>query len=114
MRDTAPALGVIFTLFLFLILAIVYAGIAAYVVQTYRRAGWVLRKWAADNGFRIIDSNRPLVRKGPFFFNSSQSQIVYRVTVEDAQGSIRHGWVRCGSFFLGPWKDQVDVKWDEA
>ncbi len=84
----------------------------AYVIGTYRRAGRMLSQWAARNGYRIIESERRYIRKGPFFWTSSNNQIIYRVTIQDAYGNTHRGWVRCGSYLWGPWKDELDVRWE--
>jgi hypothetical protein len=110
MRELTAVLAALIVIFMVLILL----GLpVAYVVGTYRRAAQIFAEWAATNGYRIIESERMFVRKGPFFYTSSNSQIIYHVTVQDAQGNIRRGWVRCGSFWFGPWQNVVDVRWDE-
>ena len=114
MRDVTPLLSALFTLCLgLLVLAVSVAG-AVYAVGTYRRAARVLSEWATHNGYRIIESDRKYLRKGPFTWTSSQSQIIYHVTVQDANGNTRRGWVRCGSFLFGPWEDVVDVRWEDT
>ena len=95
-----------------LIVAVVFA-LSYYAVGTYRHAAHLLDQWAADNQYRILESDRRYLRKGPFTWSSSQSQIIYRVTVQDSAGNIRHGWVRCGSYLLGAWQNVVDVRWED-
>jgi hypothetical protein len=86
--------------------------IVIYIVGMQRRAGRLLYEWAARNGYQILESERRRYRKGPFFFTSSNNQTIYRVTIQDAYGNIHHGWVRCGSYQLGSWSNNVDVRWD--
>jgi hypothetical protein len=95
-------------------------GIAAFavlffvlIVWHFSRSRGLLEKWAAANGFRIIESNYRNLVRGPFFWTTSKGQTVYRVTVEDARGQRRSGWVRCGGFFLGLLSDRVTVRWDD-
>jgi hypothetical protein len=45
-----------------------------------------------------------------FFWTTSQDQVVYYVTVLDQLGRERRGWVRCGSWFLGMFSNQADVR----
>jgi hypothetical protein len=79
----------------------------------FSRSRGLLEKWAADNGFRIIESSYRNLVRGPFFWTTSKGQTVYRVIVEDATGQRRSGWVRCGSWLLGLWSDSVQVRWDD-
>jgi len=113
MRDFAPIVIVLSVLVLILLVVGFYALILAYANKAYRRANDLLAGWAARNGYRIIESEPRSFRKGPFFWTSSQSQVIYHVSVQDATGNIRRGWVRCGNYLFGPWNDEVDVRWDD-
>jgi hypothetical protein len=114
MKDT---LQFIFSIACFLILLLTVMGgvfaLSYYAIRTYQRAADLLAQWATSNNYRIIESDRRYLRKGPFFLTSSQSQIIYRVTVQDPNGNTRRGWVRCGSFLFGSWQNVVDVQWDD-
>jgi hypothetical protein len=107
---------IIFTIACALFLLVLVVGVvftlSAYVVGTYRHAAHLLDQWAADNNYRIVESDRRYLRKGPFTWNSSQSQVIYHVTVQDPSGNTRHAWVRCGSYILGAWQNVVDVRWE--
>lgn len=102
------------------IICLVFAGLAlglpalfiVFAIGVHRRASTLLYDWAARNGYRIIESERRRYRKGPFFFNSSNNQVVFHVTVQDAYGNVHHGWVRCGSYQLGTWTNDVDFRLD--
>jgi hypothetical protein len=109
--DTTGTL--IVTLILILGVAAFITLLIAYVVGIYRRAANLLSEWATRNGYRIVESERRNILKGPFFWTSSNNQIIYRVTVQDSYGNVRRGWVRCGSYLWGAWQSQVDVRWDE-
>ena len=97
--------------------AVGFIAIAMLVILSFvwqvRRSRSRLDQWAAQNGFRIIESSYRNLVRGPFFWTTSKGQTVYRVTVEDASGRQRSGWVRCGGWFLGLWSDQVTVRWDD-
>jgi hypothetical protein len=84
----------------------------AMLIFHYRRSGSILDKWAAENGYQILESELRPLRRGPFFFTTAKGQEVYRVTVQDAGGAIRRGYVRCGSFFFGMLSDRAEVRWD--
>ena len=79
----------------------------------YSRAEDILTRWARENGYEIVSSERRAFRRGPLFFTTSEDQEVYYVTVRLADGQLRRGWVRCGSWFAGLWSDQAKVEWDE-
>ena len=96
---------------LFALLVVVLA--AASVIFHYTRAGILLDRWAAENGYRILHRELRRLRRGPFFFTTSTGQEVYRVTVEDLQGGVRSGYVRCGSWVLGMLSSNMEVRWDE-
>lgn len=94
-----------------LILLVVIAA-AAWVAFHFRRANTLLQRWAAASGYRILDRQWRLLRRGPFFLTTSGGQEVYRVIVEDSAGNIRKAYVRCGGYFLGMLSNRVDVRWD--
>jgi hypothetical protein len=85
----------------------------AMLIFHYQRSGSILHKWAAANGYRILSSERRHLRRGPFFFTTARGQEVYRVMVEDSAGTIRRGYVRCGSYFLGMFSDKAETRWDK-
>jgi hypothetical protein len=113
MSDAEPILNIV-SLGLVFVIAVAGSVLMFVLIRGgKRRAGQMLTEWAARNGYRIIESRRLYIFRGPYFSMSSRAQIIYRVTVQDAQGNIRRGWVRCGSYFLGPWRDVVAVRWED-
>lgn len=78
----------------------------------YGRSSSLLETWARRHGYHIISQEYCRFFKGPFFWTSSKGQVVYYVTVQDAEGRQRTGWVRCGGFFFGLWSDNVEVRWE--
>src|SRR5262245_52480056 len=78
----------------------------------YSRSRELLEVWAKQNGFRLLQSERRCLLRGPFLWGSSKNQTVYRVKIRDEAGRIRSGWVRCGGWCLGLFSDQVEVRWD--
>ena len=83
------------------------------VVWHYSRSRSLLEEWASENGYRILSSEHRHLVRGPFFWTTSKGQTVYRVSIEDREGRVRSGWVRCGSWMMGLWSDRVQVKWDD-
>ncbi|MDH3590587.1 MAG: hypothetical protein OER88_01820, partial [Planctomycetota bacterium] len=68
---------------------------------------------AATNGYTLESAQYRWFWRGPFFLRSTEEQSVFYVTVKDAGGRARKGWVRCGSFWAGILSDKATVKWDE-
>src|SRR5688500_22244 len=71
-------------------------GIVAFAIFAVVSIAWhfsrsrgLLEQWAAENGYRIIESSYRNLVRGPFFWTTSKGQTVYRVTVEDASGRRR-------------------------
>ena len=73
----------------------------------------LLEGWASSAGLEILRQEECWFFKGPFFWTSSKSQRVYRVTVRDGAGRTRSGYVRCGGYLMGMMSDNVDVRWDD-
>jgi hypothetical protein len=95
------------------ILPVSFVALAIFgVVWHYRRAASILENWAYNHRFRILSREYRYFFRGPFTWFSSKNQVVYYVTVENKNGEVRTGWVRCGSYFLGLWSDDVDVQWE--
>jgi hypothetical protein len=94
---------------MFVILIVAIGSIAWH----YSRSRAVLEQWAAQNGYQIVNSEYRTFRRGPFLWSTSKGQTVYYVEVYDQQGNRRSGWVRCGSWWMGLWNDQAEVRWDE-
>src|SRR5262245_14678068 len=79
----------------------------------FGRSRSLLDRWAAEHGYEVLRAEYRSFFKGPFFWNSSKGQTVYRVTIEDEDGRVLSGWVRCGGWWLGLMSDHVEVRWDE-
>ena len=99
----------IFSMTIFLVIA---AGIlyGAYSFQK-TRSEEILAKWAHENGYQILDFQPKVFNRGPFIW-ASKSQSIFWVAVEDAEGTQRTGWVKCGSYMGGIFSYKVEVKWD--
>ena len=95
-----------------LLVMVIVISVPVFLIWHYTRAASILERWAAQNGYRIIEREIRPIRRGPYFFTTGRSQAVYRVTVEDREGGIRRGYVRCGGWFLGMFSDHADVRWD--
>ena len=89
----------------------VFVGFVIYI--HIRRAQTLLKGWAEENGYEILDAEPRLFRRGPYFW-SGRGQVVYRVWVRDREGVERLGWVRCGSWWGGVLVDKVESQCDEV
>ena len=75
------------------------------------RVRGILNRWAAENGFVIVDYKwRPF--GGPFLWATLVKQNIYSVRIKDAEGCVRCAWVRCGGWALGILEDRTEVKWE--
>ena len=97
----------------FLIPLFIVAAVAMMIFH-YARGESILEKWAAEQGYRVVSSERRTIRTGPYFLTTGRGRVVYRISVEDRDGHIKEGYARCGSYFLGTFSDKVDVRWDEG
>lgn len=77
----------------------------------FSRGRTVLERWAAENGYEILQSRYRHLLKGPFFVRSGKGHAVYHVTIRDRGGAVRTAYVRCGSWLGGLLSDHVVVEW---
>ena len=96
------------------LLPVLFIGVLAIVMIALSsgQSKAIIENWAQENRFRIVEQSLAWFG-GPFWLSKSRGQTVYRVTIEDANGTRRSGHVLCGSWWLGTWKDQATVKWDD-
>ena len=95
------------TILIFIAGAILYG---AYTLMK-TRFEQILFRWADENGYQILDLQPKFIFQGPFNW-SSKNQTIFRVAVEDAEGTQRTGWVRCGSYWGGIFSYKAELKWD--
>ena len=86
-------------------------GAACFVIVWPRwRAARVIDRWAAKNGFRVIDKEyRVGTLGGVFRWRFTKRQQAYYVTLEDRDGRIRKAEVLCGSSWFGMLSGKVTV-----
>jgi hypothetical protein len=82
------------------------------IVWHFSRSRSLVERWAAGNGYELLNAEYRNFFRGPFFWMTSKSQTVYHVEVRDQSGRIRSGWVRCGSWWSGLFSDQTEVRWE--
>lgn len=96
-----------------LLFVVVVAWAVGGLIWTFRRSASLVDRWAGENGYDLIDSSYAwFPPPGRFLLTTTRGQAIYRVTVRDAGGNTRRGWVRCGSWWAGLFSDRVEVLWD--
>ena len=83
------------------------------VILTSRRSQTIIQRWAEDNGYQIVASEHRLFGRGPFLWMTGRGQTVHHVTVMDAAGRMRNGYLRCGSFWTGLLSDKAEARWED-
>jgi hypothetical protein len=91
--------------------AVLFLAIGSMLWQ-YGRAEEMLEAWAARHQLQIEQREHRHLFKGPFFWNASRGQFVYRVVVRDQYGQRRVAWVKLGSWFFGILQNKVQVVWE--
>jgi hypothetical protein len=81
----------------------------------YRTADARLQQWAEQAHYQVLDKERanpygtgPMSGRG-----GSNKQVMYRVTVRDADGREKRGLVKVGSKWVGVHSHDLVVEWDE-
>ena len=71
-----------------------------------------LKRWAADQPFRLVDYERRAVRLGPYQWRRARDQDVFFVTLELPDGTRRTAYVRVSGFLSQlTAANPVDVSW---
>ena len=101
----------IFSTLLFLVA--IFA-LVKYLLWQEQRSRELLDGWAARCGYAIMQRQRLLWPPRAYMFRSSRGQTLYRLLVRVPDGSLRPATARCGSYMLGLWQDQLDVRWEDT
>lgn len=84
-------------------------GVGAYWAQARGRRRAVAR-WAARRGLTLLRCSAAVLQEAtPFVFTISKARPIYRVTVREANGQTRAGWLRLGG--VGG-DGAAEVRWD--
>lgn len=71
-----------------------------------------MRTWVAGSQFEIIDLERRDFFRGPFFWRSGKTQVVFFLVVRDRDGQRREGYVRVGTFWIGALTEEsIQAEW---
>jgi hypothetical protein len=97
------------------ILLIIIAGwlLKLGMVIDKSRVQALLDKWSAAMDCTILSAEHRRVLRGPFFWNSSKYQRVYRVQIVDRTGRHRTVWLRLGGYWRGLSSGETDASWEE-
>ena len=88
----------------FIWILVVLVTVIWLIRREHSRAHRNVQPWAAYHGFALVSKKRGRTRwfrEGPYEF-ASDRQVVFRITVLDERSQERPGWVRCGSWLVGP------------
>ena len=87
--------------------------VALMTVLVFRRSRRMLEGWAGRNGYELLEARRRWVFRGPFWWRTSDQQMVYRIVVQDQAGQVRRGYARVGGWVFGVLTPKIAVKWDD-
>jgi hypothetical protein len=108
-KEVAIELGKALLIALFLI-----GGMLGMIALARKRSMTILKAWAENNGYEILQCKRPFRSGGFSYITLSRGQVVYSVKVRDKKGRERSGWVKCGSYVGGVLSsDNAEVKWSD-
>jgi hypothetical protein len=97
-------------LFWFAAAAIVIPPTVIVIWHQYRHY-MILRQWEAHQPYTWVEykwqRNYELSLRDAF-----SRETFYQITVRNRKGRIRHGWLRCGSWWLGSFTNRVQVSWE--
>jgi hypothetical protein len=94
------------------LLLLLVVGAKAYSMERRQRREALLR-WAASQGYRIIDYRQPILTEmSPFPMVASKAQQVFRFTIEHPDGTHQSGWVLLGSAWGGLKSEKAEVRWN--
>ena len=103
MNDAAGVVLIVF----FVVIALIWT------FARFGKAESILDEWARANGYHLLECRRKDLFRGPYFFTTSKTQLVYRIVVSDAAGNRRSGYARVGGFMTGLLSEKVSVRWDD-
>ena len=94
------------------LIGVVVLGVGLLIILAWKIPSprQVLQKWADDRHLTIEAAQRRIWRRGPFWWRCSTAQAVFRITVREPSGVVRHGYARVGGF--SGFGDYVEVVWD--
>jgi hypothetical protein len=77
------------------------------------RSDAILRKWADEGEFEILQRNQEFIGGGPFKW-TNRNQTVFFLRVRGRNGCERSCWARCGGNLSGVFfSDAIEIIWDE-
>jgi len=84
---------------------IAFVGLAVVAIKYYWR--WRLGRWAASEGFRLVDFHGAHAFEWPGGGLPNYHETIFRIEVRDSAGHRRTGWLKFGTPLLGmPLKDE--------
>lgn len=72
-----------------------------------------VKQWAQKRGLVLLMSDDASL-DNPFRQGTSKLQHIFRVRVRRQDGSVRSGYVKCGSVYSGLFSDYTEEFWDDV
>jgi hypothetical protein len=73
-----------------------------------------MAKWASQNDYQIQGAEQRRGTTGPWgLWGTGRGTRFFEVTVVDAAGTTRRGWVRIGAGIAGIGTGKLDVRWND-
>jgi hypothetical protein len=73
-----------------------------------------MAEWATQNNLQLQGAVRRRYTTGPWgLWGTGRGTRFFEVTVVDAAGTTRRGWVRIGAGLAGIGTGKLDIRWDE-
>lgn len=96
-----------------ILIPLILVGLMCGLSWTLRRSREMLDEWLSTSNLELVSAEFCWFWRGPFFWSSSNGQVVYRITAVDQRGEMFTGWARCGGYWRGLLVSKVEVRWDD-
>ena len=99
-------------LFTFIVIVVLVMALNAWLFYHWAKSSdHVIREWAEEQGYRILEMERRSGLRKPYNRTiSSQMQKIYYVLIDD-NGEKREAFIRLGSLILGVVRNKFQIRW---
>ena len=89
----------------------ILGSVIQYAVRRFSGSSFLLRRWAKDNAYEILDFEIRQYSKRPFTWRASRrGQDVYNVRIRDFRGRERSGLLLCNRYWGN---GKTEVEWEK-
>ena len=100
------------TVRLIVFVALLVSAILVWGFRRIHRGRVTVREALEQAGYQVLQIQRRIVRQGPFWRTTANSQVVFRVLVRETTGRQRTVWARWGRTWL-PEANKLELRWEE-